>query len=104
MAVGVDAEQVAEVQQLLYLLFAEFAEKSMYLQRNRVYCGKCRIADVLKLQDFPHVGRRALLNGVQEVAGSNPVAPTQAARGEVTVSYDNPCGFFFFAALPGVGQ
>jgi hypothetical protein len=49
---------------------AEFAEKTVCLQRKGVNCGKCGFADGLKLQDFPHFGRRAPLNGVQEVAGA----------------------------------
>jgi hypothetical protein len=41
---------------------AEFAEKTVCLQRNRGYYGKCGMADELKLQDFPHFGRPALMN------------------------------------------
>jgi hypothetical protein len=63
---------------------------------------------ILPSQAFLHSGRGAVwlarLNGVQEVAGSNPVAPTQAARGVATTSCDKPCGFFFRRTLPGVGQ
>jgi hypothetical protein len=44
---------------------AEIAEKTLLLQRKSVICGKCGLAEELKLQDFPHLGWRACLNGVQ---------------------------------------
>jgi acyl-CoA synthetase (AMP-forming)/AMP-acid ligase II len=55
---------------------AEIAEKTFARHGKLIHYGECRNANGLKLQGFPHIGRCTLLNGVQEVAGSNPVAPT----------------------------
>ena len=78
---------------------------------KRVRSGKCAAANgptprstrSAKSYGWHDSGRGAVwlarLNGVQEVAGSNPVAPTCDAGAKVAMSYGSPCVLEFASRI-----